>query len=323
MTLATTVDTLLDRSIALGYGNVGLALRRRLPDWPADPPRMDGRVVLVTGAGAGIGLAAARAFAALGASVRAHGRSEQRAAEAARDIAAGIPGADVRPVAGDISRLAAMHAFVDHLKAEEPRLDVLVHNAGVMPPERTTTEDGVELTFATHVLAPFVLTTGLRPLLEASAPSRVILVSSGGAYGQQLPEDPESTSDEYRPKTFYARTKRQQLVLTEQLAEVLRGTGVVVHAMHPGWVDTGGVRAAMPAFRKATRPILRDAEQGADTIVWLGGAPEPLESTGRFWSDRRVRPTHYRAGAGEDPPERRAELWRHLEALAARGHERV
>ncbi|HET6551215.1 MAG TPA: SDR family NAD(P)-dependent oxidoreductase [Solirubrobacter sp.] len=314
---STVVDTALDRSIALGYGNIGLHVRRALPGWPDDPPRMDGKVALVTGAASGLGLATAAGYARLGASVRALGRNEARAGEAAAQIRAQVPGADVRPVGCDLSSLADLRAFVARFTASEPRLDVLVNNAGVMPDERERSADGVELTFATHVLAPWVLIDGLRELLARSAPARVINVSSGGMYGQALPAgDPQSERARYGPKKFYARTKRQQVVITEQWAERLEGTGVVVHAMHPGWADTEGVQNWMPAFRAVTRPIIRDPEQGADTIVWLGAADEPLRCTGRFWHDRRPRPTHYRLGAGEDSEAARRELWRTCEELS-------
>jgi dehydrogenase/reductase SDR family protein 12 len=315
--VATTVDTLLDRSIALGYGSVGLWARRRLPGWPADPPRMDGKVVLVTGAAGGLGLAAAKGYAALGASVRAVARSEERAAEAVDAVQQAVPGTDCRAAVCDVSSLASLQEFTARFSATEERLDVLVNNAGVMPPERTHSPDGVELMFATHVLGPWVLIDRLAPLLRTSAPSRVINVTSGGMYAQQVPEgDLQSESSEYDPKTFYARTKREQVIVTEQWAERLRGTGVVVHAMHPGWADTEGVQGAMPVFRTAIRPIIRSLEQGADTIVWLGAAPEALRESGLLWHDRRPRPTHYKIGASEDPAGVRADLWNECARLA-------
>ena len=117
-------------------------------------------------------------------------------------------------------------------------------------------------------------------------------------YSQSLPNDGDWESDgtSYGPKKLYARTKREQVVITELLADRLRGRGVVVHAMHPGWADTEGIQRAMPTFRTVTGPIIRTAEEGADTIVWLGASPEPLRETGLFWHDRRPRPTHYRIG---------------------------
>ena len=313
------IDIALDRSVVLGYANIGLEVRRRLPGWPGDPMRMDGKVVLVTGAGSGIGLAAAAGFARLGASVRALGRDEDRAAQAAELVRqrAGIPDAEVRPVACDISSLAALRAFADQFAAQEERLDVLVNNAGVMPDERTRTTDGIELTFATHVLAPWVLTDRLLPLLKAAAPSRVINVTSGGQYDQKVPDgDFQSEGTRYGPKKIYARTKREQLVLTRQWARRLQPDGVYVHAMHPGWADTKGVQEWMPLFRAATRPFIRTPEQGADTIVWLGSAPEAIQSTGRLWQDRRPRPFTYRVGAGPDDDATAGRLWDYVAGLA-------
>jgi NAD(P)-dependent dehydrogenase (short-subunit alcohol dehydrogenase family) len=320
MGMTSFIDTALDHSVALGYSNIGYEIRRRLPDWPADPPRMDGKVVLVTGAGSGIGLAAAAGFADLGASVRALGRDHQRAGQAAALVRerTGNPDADVRPEACDVSSLAALRAFIADFTDREQRLDVLVNNAGVMPGERTRTGDGLELMFATHVLAPHVLIEGLLPLLRAAAPSRVINVTSGGQYAQQIPPgDLESDQARYGPKLLYARTKREEVVLTSQWAQKLAGTGVHVHAMHPGWADTKGVQQSMPLFRTVTRPFLRDLAQGADTVVWLGGAPEAVATTGQLWQDRRSRPLTYRFGAGPDSERARDELWERLTALAA------
>jgi NAD(P)-dependent dehydrogenase (short-subunit alcohol dehydrogenase family) len=170
--------------------------------------------------------------------------------------------------------------------------------------------------FATHVLAPFALTSLLADLLKASAPARVIDVRSGGMYGQRLPDgDLESERTGYGPKKLYARTKREQVAITEAWAVRLRDDGVVVHAMHPGWVDTKDVRQWLPVLRKITRPIIRSPEQGADTIVWLAAAPEALESAGRFWVDRSPRPTHYLLVAADHTREQREQLWNRCRAL--------
>ncbi len=319
MTITSLLDTALDRSIALGYGNVGLAVRRRLPDWPAELPRMDGKVALVTGAASGLGLAAANGFAQLGASVRVLGRNGQRAEAARAQLLENVPGADVHAVACDISSLAEIAQFTARFKANEDRLDVLVNNAGVMPQERTRSVDGHELTFATHVLAPFALTRQLADLMQASAPARVINVSSGGMYGESIPSgDFESDHASYSAKRFYARTKREEVVITEELAGRLQGRGIVVHSMHPGWADTEGVRQWLPVFRAVTRPIIRDPAAGADTIVWMGAADEPLHSTGRFWHDRRARPTNYRLGASPDSEQDRRALWDYCERAVER-----
>jgi dehydrogenase/reductase SDR family protein 12 len=318
MNPAKLIDTALDRTIVLGYGNVGLAVRRRLPGWPPDPPRMDGRVVLVTGAPSGLGLAACAAFARLGAEVHAVARSRQRAGDAVSQISEHLAGADVHPHACDLSSLAQLRSFAERFAAEHPRLDVLVNNAGVMPSERRLSADGHELMFATHVLAPFALTALLTPSLARSAPARVINVSSGGAYGQALPaEDFQSEGDEYGPKKVYARTKREQIAISELWDERLRGSGVRVYAMHPGWADTAGVRRSMPRFRSLTGPIMRTPEQGADTIVWLGAAPEPPQGAGGLWHDRRRRPTHYLLGPSAESEQDRARLWAYCASLLA------
>ncbi|MBV9048968.1 MAG: SDR family NAD(P)-dependent oxidoreductase [Solirubrobacterales bacterium] len=317
--VSEAIDTVLDRTVAPGYGSTGLLIRRHLASWPADLPRMDGKVALVTGARSGLGLATGKGFARLGASVRALARDPQRAERAATEISAEVPGADVRAVACDVSSLRDVVAFARRFAEQESRLDVLVNNAGVMPAQRARSADGHELMFATHVLAPFALTSLLAELLERSAPARVINVSSGGMYGQRLPHgDLQSERTAYRPAKLYARTKREQVVITEQWAEQLRGSGVVVHAMHPGWVDTTGLRQSLRVFSIVTRPIIRTPEQGADTIVWLGAGPAALRSTGKFWHDRRERPTHYAIGASDDSPRDRQDLWELCESMLAR-----
>ncbi len=309
------IDSALDRMVAPGYSRFGLEARRRLGTWPADPPRIDGKVALVTGASSGIGRAVATGLARLGADVRVLTRDRERSVALARELAAET-GGQVSGATCDVSDLSSLHRFTGRFVSAEERLDVLVNNAGVMPPERTETADGIELTFATHVLGPHVLIERLSPLLKAGAPSRVINVSSGGMYSQKLAiDDLQSERGSYRKNQVYARAKRAQVILTREWARRLEGDGVVVQSMHPGWADTQGVRDSLPGFSKLTRSIIRDADQGADTIVWLAASPDALEPAGAFWHDRRPRPEHYLPTTKESAGDA-SRLWAAVEELA-------
>ena len=310
MALPSLLDTALDRAL-IGYGNLGYLARR--PGWTALPPgALEGKVAIVTGAKAGLGRATAAGLARLGATVHMAVRGVEDGERVRREVEAEVPGARLAVDELDVSSLAGVRAFA---AAFEGPVHVLVHNAGVMPAEREETSEGNERMLATHVLGPHLLTGLLRPNLREGAPSRVIWIASGGMYGQRLrADDLQYERGEYSPTTGYARTKRAQVVLAELWAEELRGDGAVVHAMHPGWADTPGVATSLPGFRKATRPILRTDAQGADTTVWLAAADEPGRSSGRFWHDRRPRPTHYLGRTKEGEGDRRA-LWEACERL--------
>jgi hypothetical protein len=134
-------------------------------------------------------------------------------------------------------------------------------------------------------------------------------------YSQRLDaDDLQLAGRDYDPPAFYAHTKRCEVILTELWAERLRGTGVTAHSMHPGWADTPGVQSSLPRFRKLTRPLLRDADQGADTIFWLASAPEPASNPGLFWHDREPRTLH-RVPWTREAPADRERLWNECERL--------
>jgi dehydrogenase/reductase SDR family protein 12 len=311
--LGSLLDTVLDRTIVGGYSNVGYRLRRRA--WnDAQLRSMEGKVVLVTGATSGLGQAAATGFARLGATVHVLARDPSRGEDIRAAVAEQADGGEVQLQICDLARLDAVSGFTQRLRAAVPRLDVLVNNAGVMSAERTLSPDGIELTFAVNVVAPFLLTAGLLEPLRAGAPGRVINVSSGGMYTQRLAADDLQSERDYSPKTAYARSKRAEVVLTQMWARRLAGSGVVVHAMHPGWADTPGLRTSLPRFYRVTRPLLRTAAEGADTVVWLGAAPGPGTSTGGFWHDRVQRPVHL-IPATRESAEDRERLWNECERL--------
>jgi NAD(P)-dependent dehydrogenase (short-subunit alcohol dehydrogenase family) len=306
--LARGVDTFMDRTVALGYTRIGPAVRSRLPGWPADPPpqALAGRTAAVTGATSGLGSATARGFARLGATLRLVVRDVEKGAVLRSRLEAEFPRVQVAVDRCDVSDLGDVRRFAGELDLD--RLDVLVHNAGVMPRTRTESAQGHELSMAVHVLGPLLMTELLRPALSRPSGARVLLVTSGGMYGQRLrADDPEFTQGEYSPTASYARSKRAQVELLPVLAKRWAGDRIGVHATHPGWADTPGVVDSLPRFHKLTGPLSRDAEGGADTTVWLA-AVEPEPDSGGLWHDRRVRPTHLvrRTRTGEAE---RTELW--------------
>ncbi|MCG8588223.1 MAG: SDR family NAD(P)-dependent oxidoreductase [Proteobacteria bacterium] len=278
------------------------------------------RRCVVTGANSGIGYETALALADLGARVVLVCRDRERGQEAVERVQKQTGNARVSLEVADLSVLASVRSVADRLGSES--VDVLVHNAGVLPDERTETADGLELTFAVHVAGPFLLTRLLRQRLEQSPDGRVLWVSSGGMYTRRLQlEDPNWTSRDYDGVLAYAETKRAQVVLAELFAEELRGTRVVVNAMHPGWADTPSVRSSLPRFYGATRHFLRTPAEGADTVVWLAACPRAGDETGRFFFDRQPRRTHLLPFTRESERDRRA-LWRLCEQLTAERPER-
>jgi dehydrogenase/reductase SDR family protein 12 len=293
-----------------GFTNLGFLAHSRTFD--EDLPRMDGKTVLITGATGGLGLAAARRLSGLGARLIVVGRTQSRLDEALGSLSPGsmAMGADLS-LLSEVNRLA-----VELISRAEP-IDVLVNNVGVLLPDREVTTEGLERTLATNLAGHFALTNRLAPLLVSSAPSRVVNVSSGGMYAQKIePEDIQFENGDYRGTIAYARTKRGQVILTEMWAERFRDTGVVVHAMHPGWARTTGVERSLPTFNRLMAPLLRSPTQGADTIVWLAASKEAAGSSGRFWFDRRVVPTHLSPTTRATPPERDL-LWQTLVELTS------
>ena len=286
------VDGAMDRALVLGYTRIGSGLRRRW--WPADPApdALVGKRVVVTGATAGIGLAMARAFAGLGATVHLLGRDPEKVRRCVAGIAEDVRCADVVGEVCDVSDLEAVAAWTDDFSSRVPALDGLVHNAGLMPKDRSETRQGHEVQLATHILGPQLMTERVLPLLRAARGASVVFVSSGGMYSTPLVIDDLESRRDYNGVRSYARTKRMQVVLADAWARRLAGSDVRVESMHPGWVDTPGVAEYLPRFRIITRPLLRAVADGADTAVWLV-ATRPPSQPGHFWHDRAQRPTTF------------------------------
>lgn len=298
-----TIDSTLDAALA-GYTKLGFAARRLDVDEPF--PEVAGRHVMVTGATGGIGRATVERLARNGAIVHAVGRNAGKLDALASEV-----NGDVRTWQTDLSLMAEVAGLADRFVAGGVPLHGLVNNVGVMSHERVETSEGFELTYATNLLGQYLLTTLLLPVLEASAPSRIVMVSSGGMYSQRLTAtNLESTEDEYNGTAAYARTKRGQVVLAELWATEHERLHITANSMHPGWVDTDGVKTSLPTFRRITGPFLRDAAQGADTVVWLAASEEAEAETGRFWHDRIARKTHRMSRTVDDEGLRSAFLER-------------
>ena len=309
----------LDPTILLSFDRTGFAVHAL----GFDPEDLDvdlsTRRCLVTGANSGIGFETALALADLGAEVVLLCRNRERGEAARLQIRERTGNRRVALEVLDVADLASVRETGARLA--RGAVDVLVHNAGVLPNRRLESADGLEATFATHVAGPHLLTKLLLPALERSPDARVVWVSSGGMYTRRLSlADPQwrQRRRDYDGVLAYAETKRMQVILAELWAERLADSDVRVFAMHPGWADTPAVAASIPRFHRITRAILRTPAEGADTVVWLAAAPARKVESGRFYFDRAARRTHFVPWTRERP-EDRAALWNLAEKTVGRG----
>lgn len=302
-----------DRTILLGlfdFTRFGYRLRAR--KWRPMDVSLSGRTVVVTGATSGLGKAAAKRLAALGARVAIVGRDAKKLEQTRSELAREGTEGKIACFLADLSLMSEVRRLARELEHGEPRIHVLVNNAGALFNDRGTTAEGFERTFALDLLSPFLLTNLLLPKLKASAPGRIVNVSSGGMYTQRIRvDDLQFEKGTYNGSVAYARAKRGLVILTEMWAQKLDPAAVTVHAMHPGWAETPGVVSSLPGFYRITRRVLRTPEEGADTMVWLAAAPEAERNTGLFWLDREPRLTHVFPGTRESPQEKEA-VWSEL-----------
>ena len=266
-----------------------LGFRRRADEWPEFAPDFSGQRWLVTGATGGIRRAVALAANRHGATVLALARDTGKL-DALQNEAEHPD--RIRPVPADMASIAGVRTLAGNPEIAAGEIDVLVNNVGVLRNDFTTTDEGIEMSFATNLLGPFVLTGQLHENDLLAADGIVINVSSGGMYGTplKLEEMDCREKSDYDGMAAYAMHKRAQVELTRYWNEQWQGMPAV-HVMHPGWVDTEGVKTALPGFRTALKGILRNADQGADTILWLADRrPEPPEEG--IWLDRELQPEH-------------------------------
>jgi retinol dehydrogenase-12 len=267
---------------------------------------MKGTICVVTGATSGIGKAAATALARLGATVVMVGRDRGRTEAAAAQIAA-VSASPPRAEIADLASLEQVRALAARLAGLE-RIDVLVNNAGLVLGERRITPDGLEHVFALNYLAPFLLTNLLLPKLTASAPARVVTVTSDAHSAARLDLSDPNLEHGWDSWRSYANSKLANILFTRELARRLDGTGVTANCAHPGVVRTGFGRESRPLLKLGitiARPFMASPERGADTIVYLASSPDVAGQTGGYYVKRQRREPS--AAARDDTVAR--ELW--------------
>jgi len=251
-----------------------------------------GKCFLVTGANSGVGMDVSLFLAKKGATVNMVCRSEKRGEEARQSIVAQSGNDKVHLWVCDLSLESDVRAMWSRFAAAHEHLDGLVCNAGVLLNERTLTSEGVETTFACHLLfGTYLLGSLAMPLLEATAGSRLVAVSSGGMYNTKWPEWDMATSEKgtYNGQLAYAYAKRGQVLLCERWSELHPSVPCVT--THPGWTLTPAVEAAYGDSKKYLEPM-RSPWEGAEGIAWLCVAPAEELTPGAFYLDRKVEPKH-------------------------------
>jgi len=289
---------------------------------------MTGKVVVITGATSGIGRVAAEKLAGLGARMVVIARDQARGAATLGRLRS-INGSAKHTIHyADLSRISEMKRVAAEVVAAEPRIDVLINNAGALFGSRHLTEDGLELTFATNHLAYFVVSLGLLDRLRASAPSRVINTSSGAHEKARLDFGDLQSEEAYQGTLWdtlryggpgfkaYALSKLCNILFTRELARRLEGSGVTVNCFHPGFVDTrfGDESGGLISWGlRAAKHLAISPEKGAATLVYLASSPEVAGVTGRyFFRCRPVAPTRQ----AQDDRAARA-LWQESERLSS------
>lgn len=286
------------RFTRLGYRNS----RKR---WKPVSAYLGDRHAVVTGATSGVGLAAARELAALGAQLTLVARDAAKAREVVRELEEQTGNQHIAVEIADMSLMGDVHALCDRMLQAGKPIDMLINNAGALFNPRQQTAEGLEKSFALLLLGPWILTERLHPLLAASKSARVVNVSSGGMYSQKIHvDDLQSSRGNYSGSVAYARAKRGLMILTEEWAQKWRKDGIAVNAMHPGWADTPGVETSLPGFYRLTRRLLRTPQEGADTAVWLAASTEAARVSGQFWLDREQHPSHISERSRETAAER-------------------
>jgi NAD(P)-dependent dehydrogenase (short-subunit alcohol dehydrogenase family) len=270
---------------------------------------MQGKTVVITGATSGIGRIAAGRLAGMGARLVLVARNQTRAEQTLAKLRAVAPGVAHSVHYADLSRLVEMQRVGAEIAAAEPRIDVLINNAGSIFGTRRLTPDGLETTFATNHMAYFVLTHCLLERLRSSAPARIVNTASGAHKGEHLDfADLQMVNQRYRAQTAYGRSKLCNILFTRELARRLAGSGVTANCFHPGFVATNFGQRRNGLFGIGVRIAMLFAgqpEPGAETLVYLASSPEAAGVSGQYFYQSRI--AHPSAEAQNDDTARK--LW--------------
>lgn len=252
---------------------------------------MRGKLCMVTGATSGIGRVTAQVLAQAGAEVVVVGRNREKSEATVDRIKQQTGNSAVEYMLADLSSQTAIRQLAETFKRQHERLDVLVNNAGAFFLWRQESVDGIEMTFALNHLGYFLLTNLLLDMLKASAPARVINVSSGSHRGETININHFQGKRMYSGFRAYGESKLANILFTYELARRLEGTGITVNAIHPGFVATN-IGTNNGWIVRAIRPLMdlfaMSAEEGADTINYLAISKEVEEITGKYFIKRKA-----------------------------------
>ncbi len=253
---------------------------------------MQGKICLITGGTNGIGKSTAMGLARMGATVVIVGHNAERSARAVGEIRAAAAGnSSVDALLADLSSQQEIRRLAEAVKSRYPRLNVLVNNAGGMFQKREVTVDGLEMNFAYNHLAYFLLTNLLLDTLIASAPARIINVTSQMYKGNKINFSDLQSERSYNRMKNYGSSKLANILFTIELARRLEGTGVTVNAVHPGMVNSGFYKnehntdLLSKAMAALTPLMTRTPEKGAETSIYLASSPEVEGVTGKYFVD--------------------------------------
>jgi NAD(P)-dependent dehydrogenase (short-subunit alcohol dehydrogenase family) len=250
---------------------------------------MQGKVCIVTGANSGIGKATALGVAQMGATVVMVCRDQVKGEEAQNEIKEKSENDAVHLLLADLASQASIRQLAENIEQHDQHLHVLINNAGGVNLSRRETTDGLEMTFAVNYLTPFLLTNLLLEKLIASAPSRIVNVSSESHQSGYIKMDDLQLEKGYRIMRAYGQSKLALVLFTYELARRLQGTGVTANCLHPGFVATNigqnGVGFVGRSITKLIFSILGiSPEEGAKTSIYLASSPEIEGVTGKYFA---------------------------------------